>query len=122
MFKSFGISVFIIFQIFRRVIWFIVIIGLMVLAYAHMFLLLFKYPDVVNALIANSTAPQTFNTYPMSLVTVYFFVVSNGYFYISQFSCCVTTIYLILIIVMTFNRLAPLTRLMMHTATPRLQF
>ncbi|CAG8531442.1 10140_t:CDS:2 [Paraglomus occultum] len=76
-FKSFGISVFIIFQIFRRVIWFIVIIGIMVLAYAHMFLLLFKYPDVVNVLVANSTAPETFDTYPMSLATVYFFVTGS---------------------------------------------
>jgi len=85
-FKSFGISVFIIFQIFRRVIWFIVIIGLMVLAYAHVFLLLFQYPEVLNALVANSTAPATFDNYFMSLVTIYFFVVSNGCFYFSVFT------------------------------------
>jgi len=93
----------------------------MVLAYAHMFFLLFQYPEVLEALVANSTAPETFDTYPMSLVTVYYFVVSNGCFCFSVFSLGDYN-RLILIIVMTFNRPAALTRLMMHSVTPRLQF
>lgn len=67
MFRNIGVPIFIIFQIFRKVFWVIVIIGGMVFAFAH----------ILHILLRDGGDPGSdFDKYNTSLISVYLFLVS----------------------------------------------
>ena len=76
MFKGFGIPIFIIIEIFNRVQGLMSIIALMVIAYTHIYWLLFSYAEITD-LVGNSTVTSQFSTPQEALVSVFFFAVSN---------------------------------------------
>ena len=76
MFKGFGIPIFMIIEIFNRVQGLLFIIAMMVVAYTHIYWLLLSYVEITN-LVGNSTVTDQFATPQESLVSVFFFMVSN---------------------------------------------
>ena len=62
-------------EIFNRVHGLLVIIAMMVVAYTHIYWLLFSYGEVTD-LVGNSTVTDQFATPQQALVSVFFFVVS----------------------------------------------
>lgn len=71
MFRNIGVPIFIIFQIFRKVFWVIVIIGGMVFAFAH----------ILHILLRDGGDPGSdFAKYNTSLISVYLFLVCPFFF------------------------------------------
>jgi hypothetical protein len=71
MFRNIGVPIFIIFQIFRKVFWVIVIIGGMVFAFAH----------ILHILLRDDPTSDDFNKYNTSLISVYLFLVRFFFFF-----------------------------------------
>ncbi|CAG8667628.1 8929_t:CDS:2, partial [Paraglomus occultum] len=75
-FKEFGIPIFIMIEIFKRVRGPIVIIAMMVFAYTHIYWLLFSYMEVTD-LVGDSPVTNDFSTPQRALVSVFFFVTGS---------------------------------------------